>query len=557
MNCRPRLAIIFVALALVACALEPPSYAAYTAAVDLLTEETGGSTSTTTIATDSTASMTSGLTTSEAPPATTEIGTESGSDTGTTSGDAQPLPLDVELFLNPSSVSTVGEVKIDVWTSRPVATIDIFDGDKPIVLGAAPKAPVTMLEVTSDQIPGDGIRKIRAVGHTEDGVSDQAEKDLLIDVAPGGTDVWPPYVHAGSISGFTGVVLLDNQSIAACGFLETKEGLVAIVVQLDGATGKVEKGPISLGKVAFAAAGSGPAIARGDDGAVYVASTRAGSTWAVSKVRTGDPLPLVWTATGELKTKAFGIEFAGDRVIVVGAIEIAPGTHDLKVWWLAAHDGELLDERTFAMAAQDDKINAYDELARAAAIVDGELVVVGEREIQGKFNWLYRRTVVLRFSLDNELLDEWTSPGELLEEDAGMAVTPLRDGGFAVTGWGRNLNTIRQVQTRWFSPVGEAGPVRTEATPGSDAIAYAIGEDREGKLVLAGSRTTPATDADAWIFAIPGPLGAHTWDVIRSGPGKGPDEAADLAIGPWGHVSVVGGEFADLQPRAFAMRLYP
>ncbi len=49
---------------------------------------------------------------------------------------------------------------------------------------------------------------------------------------------------------------------------------------------------------------------------------------------------------------------------------------------------------------------------------------------------LGRRTVVLRYTLDGEPLGEWTSPGELLDEDAGMGVAPLRAGGFVVTGWG-------------------------------------------------------------------------------------------------------------------------
>src|SRR5690606_19270875 len=148
------------------------------------------------------------------------------------------------------------------------------------------------------------------------------------------------------------------------------------------------------------------------------------------------------------------------------------------------------------------------------------------------------------------------SPGEQLEEDGGMAVAPLRAGGFVIVGWGRNKGTIRQVLTRWFSPTGEPGPVRIEPTPSSDAIGYAIGEDREGKIIIAGSRKQPATDMDAWIFAIPGPLGAHVWDVVRNGPGHGPDDAAGLAVGPWGHVFIAGSEFADLQPRAFVLHLY-
>ncbi|MCY1009310.1 hypothetical protein OV079_27850 [Nannocystis pusilla] len=279
--------------------------------------------------------------------------------------------------------------------------------------------------------------------------------------------------------------------------------------------------------------------------------------WALSKLRLDKPLSFDWTATGDPKTKALAVTIAGGVVIVVGGIEVSPGTHDLRVWWLSAEDGALLHEAPFAMSPGDDWFNERDEIGRGVAIVGDEVIVVGEREIIGEFNKIYRRTVVLRYSIAGEALGEWTSPGEQLEEDGGMAVAPLRGGGFVVTGWGRDLFTIRQVVTRWFSAAGDPGPVRVEPTPGSDAIGYAIGEDREGKIIIAGSRKQPATDMDAWIFAIPGPLGGHVWEVVRNGPGKGPDDAAGLAVGPWGHVSIVGSEFADLQPRAFALRLYP
>lgn len=487
----------------------------------------------------------------------TDGGTESDGATGTTTDDGKALPVNVEVFLTPTSVDKVGEVRVAVWTSRPVATIDVFDGDVPLALGATPGDPVCVFEVTSDNVPGDGTHTIRAVAHAADGVSGQAEKDLTIDVAPGGTDVWPPYVQAGPINGFTSATLLDDAAIAAAGFYETQQGLEAVAVKIDGATGKLEAGPVALGKVALASAGSGPAIAASDDGAVFVASTQLGPTWAVSKVWLDDPLSFEWKATGDLKTKALAVTVAGPFVIVVGALEVSPGKHDLRVWWLSAEDGALLHEAPFAMSPGDDWFNERDEIGRGAAIVGDEVIVVGEREIVGEFNKIYRRTVVLRYSLAGEALGEWTSPGEQLEEDGGMAVAPLQGGGFVVVGWGRDKGTIRQVLTRWFSAAGDAGPVRVEPTPGSDAIGYAIGEDREGKLIIAGSRKQPATDMDAWIFAIPDPLGAPAWEVVRNGPGHGPDDASGLAIGPWGHPSVVGSEFADLQPRAFALRLYP
>ncbi|PCC68175.1 hypothetical protein SAMN02745121_09107 [Nannocystis exedens] len=263
---------------------------------------------------------------------------------------------------------------------------------------------------------------------------------------------------------------------------------MAVVVQLDGATGKVEAGPVSLGKVAIADAGSGPAIAAGDDGSVYVASTRSGPTWAVSKVRPADALPLVWTAGDEVKsTKAFGVALAGDRVVVVGACEVTPGTHDLKVWWVSAEDGEVLLERTFATPQKDDKDNVLDELGRGVTVVGDQIVVVGERTVWGEFNKIYRRAVVVRYSLDGELLGEWTSGGGQLEEDGAMGVAALRDGGFVIVGWGRDLFTIRPMRTARAnsSSRGLARRQPPTRTPGSSPSPARSGTTR-GKSSAAG-----------------------------------------------------------------------
>ena len=332
-------------------------------------------------------------------------------------------------------------------------------------------------------------------------------------------------------------------------------------MRIDGAAGKPEFGPLSLGKIAFSGNGRGPAIAAADDGAVFVASTQIDGEGfkrrVLSRVRFGDPFPIK-TWFGWSKTLAHAVAVAGDVVIVVGAAEVQPGTHDLKVWWHAADDGELLHEEKFAAPSKDDPNNTWDEVARGVAIVGGEVVVVGEHEKKDDdLNEIVRRTVVLRYGLDGELLGEWSSLGEYMDEDAGMAVAPLRGGGFIVTGWGRNKGIPeRRALTRWFTATGEPGPVRIEATT-TDAVGFAVAEDREGKIIVSGTILQPLTDRDAWVFAIPGPLGAPAWEVVRNGPGQGPDEAAGLAVDAWGYSYIVGSEFEALQPRAFALRLYP
>ncbi|MFY0531751.1 hypothetical protein [Nannocystis pusilla] len=288
---------------------------------------------------------------------------------------------------------------MSVSTSRPIESIDIFDGDTPLVLGAAPENPVLVFEVTSENNPGDGPHKIRAVAHASDGGSGEGEKELLIDVQPGGTDVWPAYVKTGPINGFTSAALLGN-GIATAGFIETDQGLEAVAVRIDGTKGQPEEVPILLGPVAVTGGGRGPAIAVGDDEAAFVAWTRPDNgltRWALSRVKFGEPKGPTWS--GPPGTAVHAIAVAGDVVILVGAVETGPGTHDLAIWWVSAESGQVLLPKTFAAPFEEDMLNVFDEVARGAAVVGDELVVIGEREILDEFNQPVRRAVVLRYLL--------------------------------------------------------------------------------------------------------------------------------------------------------------
>ena len=552
--------LALVAAALAGCTLDWDDVSQAGHALPPLTTGSTGNETTTTPGEDAStdASTTDAGTTTSSPVTVGGSGSASNSDTGTSGDDTKAVPVEVEVVINsPSPMVDVGEVQVSVWTSRPVASIDVFDNDAPLVLGAAPINPVHVFEVTSDDVPGDGTHTIRAVAHAADGVSGQDAEQLTIDVQPGGTDVWPPYVKPGPINGFTSAAIRGN-GIDVAGYLETNDGLEAVVVRIDGTKGQPEGEPIHLGPVAVIGGGRGPAIAVTGDDSVFVAWTLpdSGSTrWALTEIHFGEPQGPTWIGT--LGTSVNAITAVDDVLILVGADEVSPGTHDLKAWWISATDAEIVHERTFAASFAEDPFNDWDEVARGVAVVEDEVVVVGERETMNAELKLVRRTAVLRYTLDGEPLGEWTSPGELLEEDAGMGITPLRDGGFAVVGWARDLESIRQVVTRWFSADGELVQMRIEPTPGNDASGLAIGEDREGKLIIAGALQQPKTDANAWVFAIPGPAGAPTWEVIRNGPGQGPDEAASLAIDAWGYTYIAGSEFDALQPRAFVLRLYP
>ncbi|MCY1004471.1 hypothetical protein OV079_02575 [Nannocystis pusilla] len=132
------LALVLAGVPALACTADAPSYAAFTAAAEL---SDTGTTSSSSASSDAPPPGMPSSSTTTGSSETTLVGSESDGESGTTSDDGKALPLDVELILTPPSVGAVGEVQIDVWTSRPVASIDLFDDDEPLVLGATPKSP--------------------------------------------------------------------------------------------------------------------------------------------------------------------------------------------------------------------------------------------------------------------------------------------------------------------------------------------------------------------------------------------------------------------------------
>lgn len=236
-----------------------------------------------------------------------------------------------------------------------------------------------------------------------------------------------------------------------------------------------------------------------------------------------------------------------------------PPRHDIRVRWLSLESGAEIAATTFAATKDADANNVLSERAFGVACIDGEVVVAGTREVKvDQQDISHLRTVVLRYDTPAASPSLWTSPGDVLAEDAALAITPTRKGGFAVTGWARELGgSVRQVLTRRFVANSIHLWARIEVTPGSDAAGHAIAEDREGKLIIAAGREHPGTDLDAWIFATTGPLEPRTWEVLRNGPSNGPDEALGLALDEWGYAFPVGVEMQELESHAFALRLYP
>ena len=496
-------------------------------------------------------------------------GTSGANSSGT--GDEPGLgeALTAQLSVVPAQALAPGPVEVHLQFHGPAVAVDLYDGDTPLLLGAAPKGALFEFVATSDDVPGDGLHTLKAVVRAGDGRTVQTHAELWVDLPPGGSEDWAKPVP-GEVSGYSSVAMAGYDPVVA-GYFEKGPTTTLVVARLDRATGEPLSGPILLDKITWSGESRGPALAVGPDGAVYVAATWVtynSVTRRVHKLDMGgkDPIDL-WKApsTGDYSEEATGVAVLGERVYVVGSklTNLNPPQRDLKLWRLEAETGAYIDETTFYAPPSEDKKNERSERAYAVAVVGDKLVVVGTREFkpEGKFG-VYVRSVVLLFTVEGKLVDEWTSPGDILDEDAALAVAPTQDGGFVTTGWAgmQFLGAPRQVLTRRFAIEGEEislTGVRPEPTPGTQAVGHAIAEDLEGKLIIAASCERPETGLDAWVFAAPGMNGARTWEVFRNGASDGPDEAVGLALDAWGYVHAVGSELDQLVVHAFALRLFP
>lgn len=485
--------------------------------------------------------------------------------------DDTPPPDDTDagfsaaLSLSITNVVEVGPVEITLAVSGAAKSVDLYDNDRPILVDAPPLAALHTLAVTSEQAPGDGPHEILAIVHAEDGRTAFASAELLIDVPASGTQAWQHRDDA-VISTYTAAAPYKAQLAVAGHALTLGDSPCLVVATLDGVTGLPTGATHVFEEIAPSSAG--PALLVGPDDTVYVAATvPSGATTrpelrALREIDAFGPPSWKWLPQiGAEHEEVTALAICDDRLVAVGSLrtQLNPPRHDLRVRWLSLESGAEIAAATFAAPKDEDPVNDLNERAYGVACVDGDTVVVGTREIwPGMKNFVHVRTVVLRYDAPGASPSFWTSPGDVLAEDAALAITPTKKGGFAVTGWARELGgSVRQVLTRRFAAKGIHLWARIEVTPGSDATGHALAEDREGKLIVAAGRERPGTDLDAWIFATTGPLEPRTWEVLRNGPSNGPDEALGLALDEWGYAFPVGVEMQELESHAFALRLYP
>jgi hypothetical protein len=129
---------------------------------------------------------------------------------------------------------------------------------------------------------------------------------------------------------------------------------------------------------------------------------------------------------------ATAITLCQGQVVVVGSVltNANPAHYDLHVSWLSKTTGHELDSATFAATLKEDPSNELNERAYGVACIGDEVVVVGTREVRPDPKEAeYVRAVALRYAASNAEPDVWTSPGEVLAEDAALAVAPTKTAG--------------------------------------------------------------------------------------------------------------------------------
>jgi len=495
-------------------------------------------------------------------------GGSSSSDGAGPPGDAD-AGLSAKLSVSTAQVFEVMDVDVALTWSGPVSAVDLHLGDMPLVIGAPPAAALYTLKVTSDDVPGNGKRDLCALVHAVDGRTVSTCTELDIAVTKGGEEDWKTSPFDTAVSALTSAAVLGD-GLAIAGYMMPQGEVPKLVVAVLDADGNLRFAPRVFDHqqdktITWSGEASGPALTVDPDGSIYVAATVVDGSTTRRMIRKLDPDTLEDVHDprfGNLDEDATALALCQGRVVVVGSVRTAtkPNRYDLRVWWLSEESGfEIGQPSTFAAPPSEDDKNALSERAYGVACVGGEVVVVGTRGVWPDVgDPEHVRTVVLRFAAPGAVPDVWTSPGDVLAEDAALAVTPTKNGGFAVTGWTREQGPggVRQVLSRRFGPGGVHLWPRPELTPSGEAIGRALAEDLEEKLIIVGGRKQPMMDWNAWILAAADQNSQPVWDKVYD-VDQGPDEALGLALDAWGYPHVVGTEFEDLKMRAFALRLYP
>jgi hypothetical protein len=235
---------------------------------------------------------------------------------------------------------------------------------------------------------------------------------------------------------------------------------------------------------------------------------------------------LIWEDAGAvLGEEIAGMTVSSDGVAVaVGSIRTSamnePATFDMGVWGYSPAFPQVQEwTDVFKAPASDpgpDEFNTRPERGQdAAALPNGEVIVVCERLFRDENNKEFQRATAQRYSSDGARLgDAWTSTGFKFVNDGARSVTRTAEG-YAMVGWGEHQNNPqRQLLVQRFDLAGKFLGVEHESSP-AWAQGEGISQDREKKLVVAATTFADNTWG-AWIFATLGADQPHPWQQVES-----------------------------------------
>jgi len=240
-----------------------------------------------------------------------------------------------------------------------------------------------------------------------------------------------------------------------------------------------------------------------------------------------------WELLEGVGTAGRGVAVQPDGTIyVTGSLSTgeAPQTFDLKTW---VYDKDRTAHGSDTFRDPADAFEWQSERGRAvAALKDGRVVVVGTAEVkknqQAPANL---RTVAILYEGKGTRVGVWTSPGDKMLHDAGLAAVPT-DEGFALCGYaqGDGPNGKTQILIRWFgADLKESKAPRLELTPGAAASCNALGFNRDSSVIVGAEVDRGPQGVDIWIFAVRDAAAPLVEYMSYNGAENGSDRLLGLA----------------------------
>ena len=278
------------------------------------------------------------------------------------------------------------------------------------------------------------------------------------------------------------------------------------------------------------------AVAVDPEGFIVAAGTAlVGNDLRMYLVRFNSEGERVWEVLEGVGTSARGVAVQPDGTIYVTGTIItgkAPERTDLMTWVYdkdkTAHGADQFDDPT-------DKLKVRSESGRGIAVLkNGRVVVVGMAEVERgePVKDTYLRAVAILYEGKGTRVKVWTSPGDKMLHDAGLAVTPTGDG-VALCGYAQadpsDPADKTQILLRWLSAdLEEVQAPRLEQTQG-EAKCNALAYNREGSLIIGAEVVKGAQGNDIWIFAVRDAASLVVNYLQRNGVDGGDDRVVGLA----------------------------